>query len=170
MGMNTDIKFKAGLVLFALSALVLLSSVTAFSATMQLPKGMELKVKLVSDVELKSDKTAKDTQIPITLVDPIVVAGKTLVEAGAKGTAKITEVQKAGDGKPGMIKLTFVDLEPKGTFVASNGAKIKLAGEVVGQGKKKKSLLVFGKATDGKISTSDTYKATVAESIVLESK
>ena len=168
--MKKEIKFKKCLAPTLLLILALLVGATAFSATMQLPKGMELKVKLVTEVELKSDKTAKDTQIPITLVDPIVIAGKTLVEAGAKGTAKVTEVQKSGDGKPGMIKIAFVDLEPKGNYVTPNGAKIKLGGDITGQGKKKKSLLVFGKLTEGKISTSDTYKATVAESIVLESK
>lgn len=168
--MKQGIKPNRFLALCLFGALALVLGSIAYPATMQVPKGTELKVKLVTDAELKSDKTAKDTSIPITLVDPVVIGGKTVVEAGATGTAKVAEVQKAGDGKPGVIKIAFVELEPKGNYVSPTGAKIKLGGGIEAQGKKKKSLFVFGKLTEGKISTTETYKATVAESIVLESK
>jgi len=147
------------------------------AAKVQVPAGTEVKVKFDSRAAVNSGDAVAGVPILIELAEPITIGGKIIVEEGAKGTAVVSEVKKAGKGgKPGNIKVEFVDLEPKGLFKAPEGAKIKLAGTAEGKGKGKKTLsylFIFGlfiKGTQGELSTTQAYPATVADNIILESQ
>jgi hypothetical protein len=149
------------------------SFVTA--ATIQLPRGTEVKAKFSPGMQIKSGQVEKDIPLLFTLAEPITIGSKTLVEAGAQGTAKVTEVEKAGMiGKPGYIKIEFIDLEVKGAYKLLQGDKIKLEGEIENKGKGKKILSIilgFGliiKGGQGEIDTGQTYTAKVAETVILE--
>lgn len=158
-----------------IAAALLAGSLSA--ATIQLPRGTEVKVKFTGAAKVSSGNLAKDVPVLFTLVEPVIIGGETLVEAGATGTAKVVEVKKAGAvGKPGYIKVAFVDLEPKGAYLTADKSKIKLSGEIENKGKGKKflSLLfiagLFIKGGQGEIPADVVYTAKVAESITLESK
>jgi hypothetical protein len=161
--------------MIALAIVLLAASLPA--ATIQLPRGTEVKVKFTTAAKVSSGNLAKDAPVLITLAEPVIIGGETLVEAGATGTAKVVEVKKAGSvGKPGYIKVAFVDLEPKGIYQTADKAKIKLSGEVENKGKGKKLLSIlfiaglFIKGGQGEIPADTVYTAKVAESITLESK
>jgi hypothetical protein len=163
----------------ALGVLVLAGLVPApvVAATIQVAQGTEVKIVFAPEMKVISATLAKDIPLLITLAEPIVVGGKTIVEQGATGTAKVLEVEKASrGGKPGYIKVGFVELEPKGAYQSPEGAKIKLAGAVEHKGKGKKLLSylfiagLFIKGGEGAIPTGQTFTATVAESIILEAK
>ncbi|MDD4050747.1 MAG: hypothetical protein PHR28_02455 [candidate division Zixibacteria bacterium] len=169
---NGAIRFAA---IIALSMILLAASVPA--ATIQLPRGTEVKVKFVAAAKVSSGNLAKDVPVLFTLAEPVIIGGETLVEAGATGTAKVVEVEKAGKaGKAGYIKVAFVDLDPKGIYQTADKAKIKLTGEVENKGKGKKfiSMLfiagLFIKGGQGEIPANVVYTAKVAESITLENK
>ena len=159
-------------------ALFLLTTAVPVGAiTMQLTRDTQVKVKFAPGTKISSGTLAKDAVLDITLVEPVNAGGNVLIEAGAKGTAKVVDVQKASKpGKPGSIKVQFVDLETKGAFATVDGAKIKLAGPADGKGKGKKVLsyiFIFGlliSGGQGQISADSVYTATVAETIVLNSK
>jgi len=160
-------------------ALLLLVAVPIGATTVQLTRDTQVKVKFIAGTKISSGTLAKDAVLDITLAEPITSAsGNVLVEAGAKGTAKVVDVQKASKpGKPGYIKVQFVDLETKGAFATADGSKIKLGGQPVeGKGKGKKVvsyLFIFGlfiSGGQGQISADSVYTATVAESIVLSDK
>jgi hypothetical protein len=159
----------------ALAVIMLAAALPA--ATIQLPRGTEVKVKFAAAAKVSSGNLAKDVPVLFVLAEPVVIGGETLVEAGAAGTAKVVEVKKAGKaGKPGYIKVAFVDLEPKGIYQTADKAKIKLTGEIENKGKGKKffSMLfiagLFIKGGQGEIPPTAIYTAKVAESITLESK
>jgi len=169
---NGAIRFAAIVVL----AMILLAA-SLPAATIQLPRGTEVKVKFSTAAKVSSGNLAKDVPVLFTLAEPVIIGGETLVEAGATGTAKVVEVEKAGKaGKPGYIKVAFVDLDPKGIYQTADKAKIKLTGEIENKGKGKKlmSMLfiagLFIKGGQGEIPTNVVYTAKVAESITLESK
>ena len=152
-------------------------SVVIQAATIQIPKGMEIKVKFAPGMKISSGDLAKDAPLLIYLAEPIQIGGKTIVEGGSQGTAKVVEVKKAGKGgKPGYIKVAFIDMQTKGEYRSANDAKIKLEGEIENSGKGKKVLsylFIFGlfiKGGQGVISPDVVYNAKVAESIILESK
>lgn len=157
--------------------IVALTAEMLAAATIQLPRGTEVKVKFNTAAKVSSGNLAKDVPVMFTLVEPVIIGGETLVEEGAAGTAKVVEVKKAGAvGKAGYIKVAFVDLEPKGTYLTPDKSKIKLAGEVENKGKGKKLLSIlfiaglFIKGGQGEIPADAVYTAKVAESITLESK
>jgi hypothetical protein len=169
---NGAIRFAA---IIALAIMLLAASLPA--ATIQLPRGTEVKVKFAAAAKVSSGNLAKDVPVLFTLAEPVIIGGETLVEAGAAGTAKVVEVKKAGKaGKPGYIKVAFVELEPKGVYQTADKAKIKLTGEVENKGKGKKffSMLfiagLFIKGGQGEIPANTVYTAKVAESITLENK
>ena len=155
--------------------IIALGAASLSAATIQLPRGTQVKVKFAPGMEINSGKVEKDIPLLITLAEPIMIGSKTIVEAGAMGTAKVAEVKKAGKvGKPGYIKVEFIDLEIKGSYKPLQTDKIKLQGEIENQGKGKKTLsiiLLFGlilKGGQGEINTNQTYTAEVAETIILE--
>ncbi len=158
----------AGLIIFILSA-------SLSAATIQLPRGTEVKVKFAEGMDINSGKVDKDVPLLIELAEPITIGSKVLVETGAMGTAKVTKAEKAGRaGKPGYIKVEFVEMEVKGNYKPLQGEKIKLSGEIENKGKSKKTLsylFIFGlfiKGGQGKIDTRQVYTATVAETMILE--
>ena len=161
----------------SVAILVLVLAATVSAATIQLQRGTEVKIKFATAIKVSSGNLAKDVPVQFVLAEPIIIGGETLVEAGATGTAKVVDVQKAGKGgKPGYIKIAFVDLEPKGVYQSADKAKIKLSGEVENKGKGKKFLsyvFIFGlfiKGGQGEIPANAVHVAKVAESITLESK
>lgn len=162
--------------IYIIVAIALLAT-SVSAATIQLPRGTEVKVKFNTAAKVSSGSLAKDVPVMFTLVEPVIIGGETLVEEGATGTAKVVEVQKAGAaGKPGYIKVAFVDLEPKGAYLTPDKSKIKLTGEIEKKGKGKKLLSIlfiaglFIKGGQGEIPADVVYPAKVAESITLESK
>jgi hypothetical protein len=156
---------------------VALLAASLSAATIQMPRGTDVKVKFAAAAKVSSGELAKDIPVLFTLVEPVIIGGETLVEEGATGTAKVVEVKKAGKpGTPGYIKLAFVDLEPKGIYQTPDKAKIKLTGEIENKGKGKKFLSIlfiaglFIKGGQGEIPMDSVYTAKVAETIILESK
>jgi len=152
-------------------------TVPAYAATIQLPKGTEVKLRFTPGMKISSGELTKGVPLIVFLAEPIQIGGKTIVEEGAQGTATVLDVKKNGrGGSPGYIKIGFTELEPKGDYKTVDNAKIKLAGEFdnTGSGKKLLSyLFIFGlfiKGSQGEIDTNRVYTAIVAESIILESK
>lgn len=168
--MPAYIKSKRSCVLGVLILAALICAAAVQAATIQLPKNTEIKIKFVITGKISSGTLAKDVPILIELVEPIAVGGKVLVEAGAKGNAKVGEVKKAGEkDEPGYIRIDFIDLDQKGEAYKAAG-KIKLTGNVEGKGKSGKKLIFLKKKTQGEIRADGIYTAKIAESIVFESK
>ncbi|MFZ5980643.1 MAG: hypothetical protein ACOYVF_08405 [Candidatus Zixiibacteriota bacterium] len=167
---------KMNKLLIVLCAFIFLLGVAVQAGTMQLPKGQVLKVKFALGMKISSGELTKDVPLLINLAEPIEIGGKTIVEAGAQGTAKVVEVKKAGKGgKPGYIKVAFQEMDTKGEYRSRDNSKIKLEGELENAGKGKKTLsylFIFGlfiSGGQGEIDPGLVYEAKVAESIILES-
>ncbi|SYZ72877.1 hypothetical protein TRIP_C20992 [Candidatus Zixiibacteriota bacterium] len=138
-----------------------------------LPDSLEIKVKFDSTMQITSGKLVKGAPVAIYLAEPIEIGGVTIVEQGAPGTAVVSEVKKAGGGgKPGLIKIDFTELEPKGEYMTEDSAKIKIFGSVESKGKKKGIFpylffILLVKGGEGQIKVDSVYSATTAESIML---
>jgi hypothetical protein len=176
MILKTKKYFKTGLTII-LALFFILSTISVQAATIQLPKGTEVKLKFVEGMKISSGDLSKGIPIIAYLEEAIEIGGKTVVEKGAQATANVAEVTPAGKpGKPGHIKIEFVELETKGAYQSIDGSKIKLTGILENTGKSKKTLsliFIFGlfiKGTQGEITTNAVYTVQVAESIILESK
>jgi hypothetical protein len=163
-------------VIIALCLTILIAG-NSFAGKIMIPEGKEIKVRFDPNMEINSSNVSEGVPLLINLAEPIDIGGVIVVEKGAPGTATVVEVKKHGMvGKPGYIKIEFVDLEAKGEYQAPEGEKIKLSGFAEHKGKKKtfiSILLGFGlliKGGKGEISTTEYYTATVAESIILESE
>lgn len=160
-----------------LVACLLIGAVVVMAATLQLPKGTKAKLKFSPGMKLSSGELSAGVPIVCYLSEPIQIGGKTVVEEGAQATARVVEAKKAGKGgKPGYIKIEFVELETKGEYRSVDGAKIKLNGYIENTGKGKKTLsylFIFGlfiSGGQGEIDANATYTVEVSESIILESK
>ncbi|UCD95136.1 MAG: hypothetical protein JSU69_03550 [Candidatus Zixiibacteriota bacterium] len=143
----------------------------------QLSEGTEVKVSFGLDQKLTSARLMKDLPLPIVLAEAVVIGGKTVIEEGAVGQAKILELKPASKaGKPGYLKIGFVELEPKGEYETAEGAKIPLTGEIEAKGKGRKLLsylFIFGlfiKGSQAELPAGEIYTAKVAENIMLESE
>ena len=159
-----------------IALIVFFSSSEIMAGKVVLPEGTGIKVNFEPSMEVKSGKLQKGVTLVIYLAEDIKVGGKTIVEAGAEGLAKVENaVESSRPGKPGQIVVKFVELGSKGKYNTLNDAKIKLAGSIDNQGKGRKLLswlFIFGlfiKGSQGEIDTSQSYMATIAETIVLES-
>jgi len=178
--MTNPIKIRIGRVVAIMVLVLFLCGITSLqAATLQLPKGSEVKVKFAPGIKISSGSLQPETPLLFTLAEPVMLGSKTLIEEGAQGTAKVVEVKKAGGGgKAGFIKIEFVDLETKGTYNTADGSKIKLTGTIEDEGKKSGAasimrIILIGfliKGGQGEIDTEQVYTAQVAESVVLESK
>ena len=153
--------------LMLLAALLTVSNVEA--GKIQLSEGTEVKVSFGLDQKLTSAKLMKDLPLPIVLAEPVVIGGKTVIEEGAVGQAKILEIKAAGKaGKPGYLKIGFIEIEPKGEYKTADGSKIPLTGEIEAKGKGRKLLsylFIFGlfiKGSQAELPAGQTYTATVA--------
>ena len=170
LAMTSNIYGRRLTVAIALTVGIFLLAMAANAATIQLPKNTEIKIKFIISGKISSKTLVKDVPLLIELAEPIQVGGKILVEAGAKGNAKVGEVRKAGEkDEPGYIRIDFIDLDQKGDTYKTTG-KIKLTGNVEGKGKSGKKLLFLKKKTQGEIPADGIYTAKIAESIVFESK
>ncbi len=157
--------------------LVVLFISTAVSAgKVVVPEGTELKVRFDSAMKISSGKLQPGITLSIYLADDVKVGGKTIIEAGAEGTAKVEEITDSSrPGKPGSIKVVFVDLGTKGKYKTTDDAVIKLSGGAEAKGKSRKIvswvfiLGAFISGTDGELDTTLDYPATIVETIILES-
>lgn len=161
----------------ALLIAVSLLPVCASAGKIVLPEKTEVKLKFDSYIILNSGKLQKGLELPVYLEEDIKIGGKTIIEKGAEGKAEVTEVvEHSKPGKPGYIKLAFTELKAKGEYKTLDGEVIKLAGEVENEGKGRKFislLFIFGlfiNGSEGEIDNSQVYTATVAETIILETK
>ena len=153
--------------------LVLACAAVSMAARYQLPKGSKAKVQFDPNSIVSSAKFEVGDKVPVYLVDPIVMGGVTLVEAGAMGTAVVTVGKRAGKGgKPGALKLSFESINPKGPFVPQELNTIPVAGdtpEYRGKGKKLVSyLFIFGlfiKGSQAEVPAEATFEVTVAENV-----
>ncbi|MCK4538969.1 MAG: hypothetical protein KAV42_09260 [Candidatus Krumholzibacteria bacterium] len=148
----------------------------SFAGKVVLPEETEIKVKFDPAMMVDSGKLQAGVTIAIYLAEDIKIGGKTIVEAGAEGTAKVEEAVSASrPGKPGMIKIAFVDLASKGAYATASGEMIKLAGVAAHEGKGRKFLSwlfiagLFIKGQQGAIDTMLEYPATIGETIILRS-
>ncbi len=166
---------KAMLSAIAIFAVALVPAMVS-AAKVIVPEGTEIKVKFDAAAEVNSGKLGKGAVVKIFLVEDIKIGGKTIVEAGAEGTAAVEDAVAASrPGDPGKIKIAFVDLNTKGAYKASDDGKIKLSGSVADEGGGRKIISwifilgLFIKGGQGEIDTALDYPATIAESVILES-
>lgn len=150
-------------------ALVLLAQAAA-GYDIMLPKGAKLKVKFDPSISIDSGNLEKGAIVKIFLAEDYVKHDVTLLKEGTEGTAEVTEVEKASrPGDPGMIKVTFVDLTPKGGCSLKGGDKVLLTDFVENKGKSRKFISwvfilgLFIKGGQGEIDTSAVYEAEVAD-------
>ena len=155
---------------------VLFISTAVSAGKVVVPEGTELKLRFDSAMVVSSGKLQPGITLSIYLAEDIKVGGKTIIEAGAEGTAKVEEITESSrPGKPGAIKVAFVDLGTKGKYKTAEDAVIKLSGGVEAKGKSRKIvswLFILGafiSGTDGEIDTTLDYPATIVETIILES-
>jgi len=153
----------------------LLLPVCASAGKIVLPEKTEVKIKFDSSIILNSGKLQKGLEVPIYLAEDIKIGGKTIIEKGAEGKAEVAEIMGHSKlGKPGYIKISFVELEAKGDYKTGNAEMIKLAGAVENKGKGRKVLsllFIFGlfiNGSEGEIDTTQVYTATVAETVILQ--
>jgi hypothetical protein len=156
--------------------LILVYSVSATAGKVRLFKDDTVMVRFDSKMEINSGRLQKDIPLLIYLAEDIEVGGTVIVEAGATGKAVVTEVERASTpGKPGYIKVAFLELEAKGEFQTADDEIIKLTGEVEAKGKGQKLLsfiLGFGlliRGTNGEIPTDGVYPAVIAETVTMQS-
>ena len=149
----------------------------AYAGKVVLPEGTEIKVNFEPTMKVDSGKLQPGLTLAIYLAEDIKIGGKTIVEAGAEGLAKVkSTVEASRPGKRGHIIISFTELGAKGKYNTLNNAKIKLAGSVENEGKNRKLLswlFIFGlfiKGSQGEIDTAQSYLATIDETIVLETK
>ncbi|MCK5125862.1 MAG: hypothetical protein KAR42_06370 [candidate division Zixibacteria bacterium] len=146
------------------------------AATLQLPKGTDVKVKFTQGMKLSSGTLGQGVPIICHLAEDVRIGDKVVVEAGAQATAVVSDVKKSkGGGKGGYIKISFNELETKGAYNTVDGSKIKLSGYIENTGKGKGFFpylffVLFLKGSQGEISTDAVYTVKVAESVILESK
>lgn len=174
--MNSFIRIRAtfAITLFCLIAFAVSGVVNA--ATIQILEGTPVKLKFKKDLKITSGAFKKNDIIPVTLDQPIDMNGIILVGAGAEGQARVVEVEKAKrGGKPGSIKIEFVEIKPNGKFNLSEGDAINLkGGQIEATGKKKgfwpycffKFILKGGEA---EIETDKVYEVEVAETVLMQS-
>ncbi len=167
---------RSAKLLIAVVLVVIFLSAAADAGKVRIPEGTELKIRFDSVIQVNSGKLQPGIILSIYLADDIKVGGKTIIEAGAEGTAKVEEITEASrPGKPGFIKVSFVDLGTKGKYRITGNGSIKLSGSTEAEGKSRKLLSwlfilgVFISGTDGEVDSALDYPATTAETIVLES-
>ena len=158
-------------------AVCLVLSGSAFAGRVMLPAGTEVELKFDARAQISSGQVIAGVPLMCELAEPVLIGGAVIVEKGAKATAVVSAVEKAGrGGKAGSITVEFTELETKGAFKSPDGAAIKLTGEVSAEGKAKKLLsyiLGFGliiKGGQGEIPVDSVYTATTAEQVLLESE
>ncbi len=165
---------------YGLTVLIALAVAALFAgqnvlAQIQLPAGTELQI--VFDQAASSKNAKVGDLVPYHLKNAVSVGGVQLVKAGAKGTAKVKAVEKAGKpGKPGKLELDLGGLEPGPAYKSTTGEKIYLQskdGNLVPKGKGKKLLsyiLGFGlliKGGQGSINAGAEILARVKDNIDL---
>lgn len=145
----------------------------AQAGKVQLAAGQALKVKIDDGQVVSSGSLKKGDKVKISLAEPIVIGGVTIVEAGAAGTASVAEVTPAGKpGKGGALKLVFEEMQGKGAF-KPKGA-MKLDGDATAKGGNKKIvsyILGFGlliKGGQGQFAPGTVLDAKIKEAVMLE--
>ncbi len=156
---------------------VLFLSTAATAGKVVVPEGTEVKVRFGEGVEVSSGKLQPGITLSIYLAEDVKVGGATIIEAGAEGKAKVEEIKESSrPGKPGSIKIAFVELGTKGKYKTAGDAVIKLSGGVEAEGKSRKLvswLFILGafiSGTDGEVDTTMDYPAKIVETVVLESE
>ncbi|MBD3179840.1 MAG: hypothetical protein GF417_09690 [Candidatus Latescibacteria bacterium] len=147
----------------------------AFAGKVVLPEETEVKVKFDPSIMVNSGMLQKGLNLPIILAEDITIGGKTIVEKGAEGAAKVIEIESASrPGDPGYIKIAFTGINARGEYSTATGDMIKLTGELESRGKSRKVLSwifilgLFISGKEGEIDTSQVYTAEVAETVILQ--
>jgi len=160
-----------------IGAVCLVFAGSAFAGRVMLPAGTEVKLMFDARAQISSGQAIAGVPLLCELAEPVLIGGAVIVDKGAKATAVVSAVEKAGrGGKAGSITVEFTELETKGAFKLPDGAAIKLTGEVSAEGKAKKLLsyiLGFGliiKGGQGEIPIDSVYTATTVEQVLLESE
>ena len=166
------------LIVTALALVLSLGLVPDVSAAVQVPAGTKVQVKFVADVSSKFVKPNENVEI--RLESDIDIGGLVVVQKGATGTALITSVETAGKGgKPGLLKVELIDLQPKGEFKPEGDKPIMLSavtedgsGNIAVEGKGRKFwnyVLGIGfllvKGTEAVIPTTTTFEAVITEDV-----
>ncbi len=143
---------------------------TAYAGQIALPKDTEIKVKFGADMQINSGNLEVGIPLLIYLAEDISMGGVVVIKAGTEGKAEVIEVIKASaPGKPGYIKVEFVELGVGDDYKTKSGNNIKLTGFVENQGKGKgiiSKILIYGFFTggsQGKINASQIYPAIVKD-------
>lgn len=163
--------------IIAVVTCLLMFLATGASADILLPEGTELQIVFEQDVS--SGNFEAGDKVPIHLQGAVEVGGLILVKDGAKGTAKVKSVKPAGRaGKPGMIEVELLGLEPNDSYKAADDKKIAIMAasdteSYIANGKGRKLLSycfiagLFIKGTQGVIPADKPYTAKIAEDIFI---
>jgi len=140
----------------------------------QIPEDTEVKVKFDPGMKISSKLLQPGIPLLIYLAEPVEIGGKVIIEEGAMGKAEVLEVKGASKpGKPGYLKVAFVDIKPKGEYNTLDSAAIKLKGEVESEGGGKKLLswlFIFGlfiKGGEATLPSDAIYTVQIGETVRL---
>lgn len=120
---------------------------------------------------LKSGDTQVGSTVQLSVYRPIVVDGKTLVNEGRYGQAKVRKAQRAGGfGRPGILTVEAINVE------AVDGSSITLTGEPLTRiGRDRRSyawaFLVFGalvRGSDVEIPSRTILRGLVQHDVVIK--
>jgi len=172
-------KFCREAVLLVLTVFFAMAVVTPVlrAGKIQLPEDTELKLQFASGMKISSGNVSPGIPLLVYLAEPVKIGGKVIIEEGAEGKAEVLETESSSrPGKPGYIRVGFVELSPRGEYDTADGSPIKLKGEIefTGKGRKLLSyLFIFGlfiKGTQGEVPVDAVYTAEVAETVVMQSE
>lgn len=161
----------------ALALLAISTAVPAsFAADFLVPEGTKITVAFDQDVSSKYAEPGD--QVPLHLVEPIEIGGQIIVDAGAKGSARVKSVKSAGrPGKPGRVEVELLQLTPNGAFKSIDDKPIPIMAvdtTLIAEGKGRKTLswlFIFGlfiKGTQGEIKADQPIEAIVTEGVMIE--
>ncbi len=160
--------------LVTLVVFIFLCASLAQAGKVQIPEDTEVKVKFDLGMNISSGNLQQGIPLLIYLAKPVEIGGKIIIEEGAMGKAEVLEVKGASKpGKPGYLKVGFIEIKPKGDYKTLDGSNIKLKGEVEADGKGKKLLswiLIFGlfiKGGEATLPSDAVYTIHTAETIRL---
>ncbi len=123
-----QIKFAATLMLLIFSWSFLFFPTAALAATVEVPIGTT--VVAVFDEAVDPDVVSPGQMVMLSVDEPVVINGHTVIEVGAPVLAEVTIAEKSGAvGKPAKIGVSLRNV------TAVDGSKIPLSGQKLIEGK-----------------------------------
>jgi hypothetical protein len=175
--MFMKIEKAAKLILLPVMLVFFMAAGDIYAGKVVLPEGTEIKINFDPNMKISSGKLQKGIPLLVYLAEDVTIGGEVIIEAGAEGKAEVLEITPASKpGKPGHIKVGFIELSPKGKFIRADASTIPIMGEIEAEGKGKKLLsyiFIFGlfiKGGQGTIPTDAVYPAKIKETVIMQSE